>query len=334
MLHISEYGKTFAQQLKCITEAEKEIKADAQKEGLKVRMKRIFLSDIANQKQFIPVTPGENVSIIQQPPLDGTKIAMLMYMNSGSNNTWHWTSQTTDTAADCYGQTTELLQNFCTELRQSGMTLADNCIRTWFYVRDVDTEYKGLVDARNDVFKENGLTKETHYIASTGIGGQPAGQNTLVQMDAVAVEGLHKGQMNHLYAPTHLNATHEYGVAFERGTTLTFGDRKKMYISGTASINNRGEVLHVGDIKKQTLRMWDNVEALLQEAGAGFKDVMQMTVYLRDMADYVTVKRMYDERFRQIPVIFTLAPVCRPQWLIEMECIAITEDEDKRFANF
>lgn len=44
--------------------------------------------------------------------------------------------------------------------------------------------------------------------------------------------------------------------------------------------------------------MWENVEALLKEAGCTFDDLGQMIVYLRDVADYTVVKGMYDERFR------------------------------------
>ena len=35
-----------------------------------------------------------------------------------------------------------------------------------------------------------------------------------------------------------------------------------------------------------------------------------------------------------IPTVITLAPVCRPTWLIEMECIAIKECENAQYANF
>ena len=66
----------------------------------------------------------------------------------------------------------------------------------------------------------------------------------------------------YLYAPTHLNPTYEYGVSFERGTYVDYGDRRQVFISGTASINHRGEVVYPGDIRKQTERMWENVETL------------------------------------------------------------------------
>jgi enamine deaminase RidA (YjgF/YER057c/UK114 family) len=48
-----------------------------------------------------------------------------------------------------------------------------------------------------------------------------------------------------------------------------------------------------------------------------------MTVYLRDIADYAVVEDMMMKRFPEHPKLFVLAPVCRPGWLVEMECIAI-----------
>ena len=140
--------------------------------------------------------------------------------------------------------------------------------------------------------------------------------------------------MQYLQALTHLNPTYEYGVTFERGTKISYGDREHLFISGTASIDCHGEVVHVGDVVAQTHRMWENVEALLHEGGAAFTDVMQMIVYLRDIADYTVVSEMFRQRFPDVPCIITLAPVCRPAWLIEMECVAVKEGHHPSFRNF
>ena len=106
------------------------------------------------------------------------------------------------------------------------------------------------------------------------------------------------------------------------------------YISGTASINNKGEVMHIGNIEKQTQRMWENVETLLQEANMTMADTAQIIVYLRDNADYNTVSQMFRQKYPHVPTVFTLAPVCRPTWLIEMECIAIRTATNNTFNNF
>lgn len=69
--------------------------------------------------------------------------------------------------------------------------------------------------------------------------------------------------------------------------------------------------------------MWENVNALLSEGGMSMDDILQIVVYLRDTADYAVVSQMFAKRFPQTPYVITLAPVCRPAWLIEMECIAV-----------
>ncbi len=129
--------------------------------------------------------------------------------------------------------------------------------------------------------------------------------------------------MRQVNAPDYLNPTYEYGVAFERATSVDYDDRRHLFISGTASIDNKGDVVWPGDIRRQTLRMWENVGSLLEAASFGWEDVGQILVYLRDPADYAVVKAMFDERFRDIPCVILLAPVCRPGWLVEMERMAM-----------
>ena len=81
-------------------------------------------------------------------------------------------------------------------------------------------------------------------------------------------------------------------------------------------------------------RMWENVEALLKEAGMNYDDIGQMIVYLRDPGDYQTVERLFNARFPNMPRVTVLAPVCRPGWLIEMECMGTCKWTDKRFRAF
>jgi enamine deaminase RidA (YjgF/YER057c/UK114 family) len=105
-------------------------------------------------------------------------------------------------------------------------------------------------------------------------------------------------------------------------------------ISGTASINNKGMVVHQKDVVKQTHRMWENVEALLNEAECTFDDVAHMIVYLRDGSDYAVVKELFQERFPNKPLVIVRAAVCRPDWLIEMECMAVKAIDNEAFAKF
>lgn len=211
---------------------------------------------------------------------------------------------------------------------------ARNCMRTWFFVQNVDVNYSGVVKGRNEVFATNGLTRDTHFIASTGICGRHADPRVAVAMDTYAVDGLRDGQHGYLYAPDYLNPTYEYGVSFERGAYIDYGDRRHVLISGTASINNEGKIMYPGDIRRQTMRMWDNVHALLDEAGCSWDNVGHIIVYLRDLSDYAVVNSMFRERFPDIPHVIVLAPVCRPGWLVEMECMAVKPCHNESYARF
>ena len=342
-------GELFESQVEKIDKA-KRLFADSLGDKVSIVFERYLLSDIANQvkateKYANAVTA---VSHIKQEPLDGSKVALLTYFTIGtsvkregnttiveSNGYTHlWTTDMMTEEGDSYLQTHKLLFEYEDILKQYDANLAGNCIRTWFFVRDVDSNYAGLVKGRKEHFDHIGLTPQTHYISSTGIDGSPAKGQAKVQFEAVAVKGLKDEQIKYLQALSHLNPTYEYGVTFERGTKVTYGDRAHVWISGTASIDNKGQILHEGNVTKQALRMWENVEMLLKEGDATFDDVAYMIVYLRDVADYTTVKSLYNKRFPNKPKVFVHAPVCRPGWLIEMECVAIVPAGDSRFPNF
>ena len=211
-------------------------------------------------------------------------------------------------------------------LADNGMNIADNCVRTWFFVRDIDCNYNGVVVGRRENFLQNGLTPDTHYIASTGIEGKYEDHKVLSILDAYAVKNIPTDKIQILYAAENMNKTIEYGVTFERGVCVHHSGYKQIYISGTASIDTKGDVLHIGDIKGQVRRMTENVNALLVEAGCKWDDIAQATVYLRDIADYEVA---YNELSKIMPdgqFIIVQAPVCRPTWLIEMEAIAIGKE--------
>ena len=321
-------------------------------EGQTPLFRRFFLSDAANQQPMLEraleTIPFCATSIVQQPPLDGTKIALWLWTASdfkaeqGSftrgDLTHYWMGgsipysradisslDSKPRVSDSEHQMRDLFDSWRCELKPMDMTIADNGIRTWIFVRDVDVNYRGVVDGRRKYFSRIGLTPKTHFLASTGIEGRHALPEVLVQMDGYAIKGLRKGQVQYLYAKDHLNPTYEYGVTFERGTAVTYGDRRHVFISGTASIDAQGQVVHEGDIRLQTLRMLENIGALLAEADCTMSDIASAIVYLRDTADASVVRDILARQLPALNYVLVLAPVCRPKWLIEMECIAVKE---------
>lgn len=351
MLHVEDDTLTYSQQLSALINA---WRLFMEEEKFVPVFVRFFLSDAANQlpalqKEFHDIFNSTCCSVVQQAPLDGSKVAMWAYLQNGvdcvrlddfsfrcSHGAYshYWTGNMMMNEGDSALQTEMIFKKYVSSLETKNISLTDNCVRTWLFVQNVDVNYKGVVKARKKVFEKHRLTPETHYIASTGIEGRGSDAASLVRMDAYAVAGLKPGQQQYLYGKTHLNPTYEYGVTFERGVKVLYGDRSHLFISGTASIDNKGDVLYEGDIVRQTERMWENISVLLQEGGASFIDVASMIIYLRDVSDREVVSKMYEKRFPDVPKVILYAPVCRPGWLIEMECMAIDPESNKSFANF
>ncbi|MBF0432792.1 MAG: hypothetical protein HQK83_16020 [Fibrobacteria bacterium] len=317
---------------------------------------RLFVSDIENQKStleqsslYMSLKRGA-FSIVQQPPIEGGHVSLFSYhikpdtgsftkelididapkgRNSlaitGKHYKMLWTANYSGHGPfDAAKQTDEVMSALVSTIQSHDMTLLDNMIRTWVYVRDIDNHYAGMVKSRRDLFQEHGLTDKTRYLASTGIEGKFHQPGSLVSVDSLSFGGLHKGQIVRMKAPEHLSPTIKYGVTFERGLKIIFGDRTRYVISGTASINSNGELLYPNDVKKQTERTLDNIQALLTPHGANFKDMAYFIVYLRDPKDSTQVQEILQKHIPQnIPCIFLHAPVCRPGWLVEIEGLGI-----------
>lgn len=352
-LQVTDPMLPFEQQLQHIQQAYVSVVKEELADDAVAVFRRYFLSDAANQADLVMAWECENafcaLSVVQQAPLNGTKIAIWTWFQTGvsvetekngmlkathNGYTQYWTGGAFNRASNSEYQTRLLLNDYVMQLTEEGCKLATDCIRTWFFVQNVDVNYVGVVKARKEVFITQDLTEKTHYIASTGIGGRNADPAVLVTMDTYAVKGLKPEQIQFLYAPTHLNPTYEYGVTFERGTAVHYADRTQVFISGTASIDNKGNILYPGDICQQAARMLRNISALLTEAGATTEDIQQAIVYLRDTADYQVVEHFLAENYPGLPHIIVHAPVCRPGWLIEMECIAVVPSENTAFGVF
>jgi enamine deaminase RidA (YjgF/YER057c/UK114 family) len=131
-----------------------------------------------------------------------------------------------------------------------------------------------------------------------------------------------------------LNEAYDYGSAFSRGLRIELGKFVVLFISGTASIDEQGRTVHVGDFRAQTRRTFENITALLASEGATWKDVVRTTCYLRDIErDY---KAFNEERaaFYQKQGLTPLpastgiqAILCRPDLLVEIEAIAMFRRE-------
>ena len=107
-------------------------------------------------------------------------------------------------------------------------------------------------------------------------------------------------------------------------------------ISGTASVNEAGESIHVGDLEAQSWRTFRNIEALLAAEGADWHDVVRTTCYLRDMSrDYDAFNEVRMAFYKQkeldpFPASTGIqVTLCREDLLVEIEAMAIIPPDRK-----
>jgi enamine deaminase RidA (YjgF/YER057c/UK114 family) len=129
-----------------------------------------------------------------------------------------------------------------------------------------------------------------------------------------------------------LNEAYDYAKpsSFSRGLRIDLGSVAILLISGTASIDEKGESVHVGDFRAQLRRTYTNISGLLAAEGATWKDVVRTTCYLRDIErDYAAFNEERTDFYREqgldpLPASTGIqAILCRPELLVEIEAIAM-----------
>lgn len=133
-------------------------------------------------------------------------------------------------------------------------------------------------------------------------------------------------------APDILNEAYHYAKpsSFSRGLRIELGGIAILLISGTASVDENGCSVHIGDLRAQCRRTFLNITRLLESEGATWKDIVRTTCYLRDIdRDYEAFNEERTAFYREqaldpLPASTGIqAQLCRPDLLVEIEAIAI-----------
>jgi enamine deaminase RidA (YjgF/YER057c/UK114 family) len=127
-----------------------------------------------------------------------------------------------------------------------------------------------------------------------------------------------------------LDEAYDYGSAFSRGLRLEFNGVTMLLISGTASIDETGKSVFIGDFGAQLQKTFDNITGLLAAEGATWKDVVRTRCFLRDIdRDYAEFNKGRNDYFREqgldpFPASTGVqAKLCRPELLVEIEAMAM-----------
>ena len=203
-------------------------------------------------------------------------------------------------------------------LRHAGMEFRD-VVRTWIHMRDIDRDYGDLNRARREFFRARGIDPVP---ASTGIGGGPVPEGHDLCLSMYAVKSGRPAARTVMTSPT-LNEAAQYGADFVRGMKVVETNKVALHVSGTASIDEHGNTVHIGDFDAQVDRMLVNIAALLEGQGARFGDVVSAITYLKHPADAGRLReKLRAAGFEGFPHALVAAPICRSDLLCETEALA------------
>jgi 2-iminobutanoate/2-iminopropanoate deaminase len=133
-----------------------------------------------------------------------------------------------------------------------------------------------------------------------------------------------------------LNEAYAYAKpsSFSRGMRIDLNGLTILLISGTASIDEYGKSVHIGDFRAQMRRTLDNITGLLESEGCTWHDIVRTSCYLRDIdRDYEAFNEERTAFFKEqsldpLPASTGIeAKLCRPELLVEIEAIAMFRTE-------
>ncbi len=211
-------------------------------------------------------------------------------------------------------------------LGAAGMAFSD-VVRTWFYNYKLLEWYDEFNVVRTAFFREHGVF-DGLVPASTGIGGGNAAGAALTA-GLLAVKARPGATVAPFAVPSPLQCpAPAYGSSFSRAAEFEAGGFRRLYVSGSASIEPGGLSVHIGDMDAQVRLTLDVVQAILDSRNMTWEDVFRAIAYFKCGTDLSSFQRCCEERgIPPMPTLCANTDICRDDLLFEIELDAATEAE-------
>ena len=221
-------------------------------------------------------------------------------------------------------------------LRAQGSTYQD-VVRTWIYISDILDWYDDFNVVRNHCYSEYGFigttdstvpAEQIYLPASTGIEGKnPFGRAATMDLFAVHRSPTSSIKVRPIHS-TKQRSPFRYGSAFSRAVVIEDAASKLIFVSGTASIDEEGKSVFIGDPARQMQQTFHVISDLIAPEGANLQDLCEATVFLKRRQDFSIYQNiMAQVGISNAPSINVIADVCREELLFEIDAAFILEKQ-------
>lgn len=222
----------------------------------------------------------------------------------------------------------------------------DDIVRQWNYIGNIvgcrggKQNYQEFNDARTRYYASGKW--QNGYPAATGIGASGEG----IIISAIAFKKADADNRGiypidnplqvaaHIYSKRVLIDDDKNAMKstpkFERAKLIETECGACCFVSGTAAIRGE-ESVDASSAKKQTIRTIENIEHLVSKENLvkfGCKPYdlkyAKLHIFIKNKEDYDEVREVVEQSYPQMPVIYSIADVCRSELLVEIEGILIS----------
>ena len=103
-------------------------------------------------------------------------------------------------------------------------------------------------------------------------------------------------------------------------------DGRTAYIAGQIALDSAGHVVGAGDFRAQAEQVFGNLERALASIGAGFDDIVKITMFVTDMSQLAVLRevrgRYLDPDRPPASTLVQVARLARPELMLEVEAVA------------
>jgi enamine deaminase RidA (YjgF/YER057c/UK114 family) len=221
-------------------------------------------------------------------------------------------------------QTAEVFQNMNKALHSVGMDFS-HVVRTWLYINKILEWYDDFNIVRTDFFNKNNVFNGL-VPASTGVGVSNPASAALVSEVLAIKPNPGKIKIEKVRSPLQCPAT-DYKSSFSRAVEVKFSDYRRLYISGTASIDSDGNTIHIDDVRKQIDRTMEVVAAILKSREMDWGDVSRAIAYFPDLSNaHLLEEYCQKNSIPHMPMAIAHGDICRDDLLFEIEVDAVKVD--------